>query len=339
VRAARFHCQGEALRVEEVPKPEPEVGWAIVRVMAAGICRTELHFTDDGLLTPAMMPMTLGHEVAGVVERVDGDSPVRAGERAAVHYYGPCGDCPCCRADRGNLCLSPLALLAFLTDGGFAEYVKVPATSLVPLPEEVPFEVGATLGCSAATALHALRTVGQVRAGETVVIHGIGGIGLLMVQLAARLGARVIAVGRTEAKLTGAKAFGAELSVNALREDVSAAIRRATGGLGADLVCELVGSAKSMADSLAALRRRGRLVLVGYSPDSLTVHPIPLVVGELTVIGSVGNTRAELVEVVELTARGQLVALIDSVLPLEEINEALDRVRRGQVMGRVVVRP
>jgi len=340
MRAARFYQVGEPLRVEEVERPAIGRDEALVRVRAAGICHTELHFTDDGLLRPAKVPMTLGHEVAGDVAEIQGGPEgIGVGDRVVVYYYGPCGHCYWCRHGAGNLCSQLRAQLGFISDGGFAEYVKVPATSLVKLPANLSYEEGATLGCSATTAIHAMREMGKVKLGETLAVYGIGGIGLLMVQLGKLMGATVIAISRTHPKLERAKEFGADKIINAVEQDVVKEAREFTHNEGVDAVFELVGVAKSMADSIAMLRKRGRLVFVGYSPDDFKVNPIPLVVGELTVTASVGNTLQELVDVVHLAGAGKLKPTVGATFPLTEINNALDIVRQGKVIGRAVVVP
>lgn len=338
MRAARYYEGETSLKIEEVPRPEPGPGEALVRVRAAGVCHTELHFLD-GLLPPGKSPLTLGHEVAGVVEEAAPEAGVSAGDRVVAYYYAPCGRCVSCRRGWGNLCTDLRGQLGFLTDGGFADYVVVAADSLVALPEGIPFEAGATLGCSATTALHALRTIARVRLGETVMVYGVGGIGLVMVQMAKRMGCRVVAVSRTPAKLDRAAELGADLTVNAAEEDPAAAVREATGGAGADAVFELVGVRETMDAAAAMLGRRGRLVFIGYSRDEFVVSPVNLVIGEQVVTASVGNTLEELQEAVRLAAAGEVRPVVARTFPLEQINEALELLRAGELVGRAVIVP
>jgi propanol-preferring alcohol dehydrogenase len=159
------------------------------------------------------------------------------------------------------------------------------------------------------------------------------------VQVARLRGARVIAVGRTPAKLDKARELGAEHGVRAAAEDVPRRIRELTGGRGADVVFELVATRETMGWSLAALAKRGRLVFVGYSQDDLRVHPIQLVVGEQVVTASVGNTLAELHQAVELVADGRVRTVVDRTLPLDRFQEGLDAVARGALVGRAVLTP
>jgi len=338
MRAARYHGPGDSLRLEEVPIPQPGAGEALVRVRAAGVCHTELHFLS-GVLNLGVAPLTLGHEMAGEVAKVGpGVTSVRPGDRVIVYYYLGCGACHWCRTGQENLCDALVAEYGFVSDGGLAEYVKVPARNLVRLPANLSFEDAATLGCSATTAIHAAG-LARLSPGDVALVYGFGGVGAALVQYCDLAGARVIAVGRSPAKLQLARDLGVEAAIDATREDVPARVRELTEGQGADVVFELIGTAESMPKAVASLRKRGRLVFIGYSQDLLTVSPIQLVVLEAQVLGSVGNTLDELSRAVDLAAAGAIRATIDRVVPLEDVNRVLDDLRQGKVVGRAVVRP
>jgi D-arabinose 1-dehydrogenase-like Zn-dependent alcohol dehydrogenase len=338
MRAARYHGPGDSLCLEEVPIPQPGAGEALVRVRAAGVCHTELHFLS-GVLNLGVAPLTLGHEMAGEVAKVGPEvASVRPGDRVIVYYYVGCGACHWCRTGQENLCDALVAEYGFVSDGGLAEYVKVPARNLVKLPASLSFEEAATLGCSATTAIHAA-SLARLAPGDVALVYGFGGVGAALVQYCDLAGARVIAVGRSPAKLQLARDLGAEAAIDAGREDVPARVRELTGGQGADVVFELVGTAESMPKAVASLRKRGRLVFIGYSQDLLTVSPIQLVILEAQVLGSVGNTLDELTRAVDLAAAGRIRASIDRVVPLEDVNRVLDDLRQGKVVGRAVVRP
>ncbi len=332
--AARFHAAGRPLSLDDVPVPVP--GPDEVRVRAAGVCGTELHFVD-GLYAPARVPMTLGHEAAGTVDAVG--SQVRGwnvGDRAAVYYYLFCGGCRWCLVGRQNLCLEPRGVLAFAADGAFAEHVVVPARCLVRLPEQLTFEQAAPLCCAGTTAVHALAEA-DVAPGEVVVVLGAGGVGLAAVQEAHRRGAVVVAVSRNPARRAAALTAGAVAAV--APQDLAATVSELSGGQGADAVLELAGTTATLELAVGALGRRGRLVLVGYSADTLTVSPLSLVVAEQRIIASVGNTYAELVAAVHLAAAGQLIPPVAATLPLTEVNAALDRLRAGDLAGRFILQP
>jgi propanol-preferring alcohol dehydrogenase len=337
MRAVRFHGVGRPVAVEDVDRPRPGPHDVLIDVAAAGVCGTELHFLD-GLLTPARTPITLGHEVAGVVAEV-GDSVehVDVGDRVAVHYLHACGRCRWCRVGDDHLCDAPLGFLAFATDGGFAEQLVVPASATVRVPDGLDLATAAVLCCSGTTALHAVDMSG-VTAGAAAVIYGTGGVGLALVQVLREAGARPIAVARNPARLALASELGAETTVNAGTEDVAAAIRAATGGAGADVVFELVGTRETSAVALASLGKRGTLVYVGYSFDRVELDPLSLVVPEQRIVTSVGNRRSELVDALDLAARGRLVTRVEQH-PLTEAGRVLDDLRAGRVLGRAVLTP
>jgi len=332
MRAARYHAAHQPLSIDEVPTPEPASDEVRVRVRASGICGTELHFTD-GLYAPVDPPKTLGHEVAGEVDAVgDAVTGVALGDRVVVNYLLFCARCRWCRKGQQHRCVNPRGLFAFVTDGGFAEQVVVPATCVVALPDGIDFAEAAPLCCAGATAVHALG-IARVEAGEIVVVVGAGGVGLALVQVAVDRGARVVAVSRSPEKLEAARSVGAEAAVT---PDGAADAVSALGG--GDVVVETAGTAESLPVSLGLLGRGGRLVLVGYSDAPLEVQPLTLVVDEKSVLTSVGSTPADLAHAVDLAARGRLRVPVDAV-GLGEVNDALARLRRGEVVGRLVVVP
>jgi alcohol dehydrogenase, propanol-preferring len=338
MRAVRYHGPRHPLTLEEIPRPAPGAGEVLVRVTAAGVCHTELHFRS-GLLDLGVAPMTLGHEVVGRIEGVGADVPAtRVGERVILYYYVGCGACRHCRVGDEQLCPALRAEYGFLSDGGYADYAVVPARNAVPLPSSISDVDAAPIGCGVTTAVHAAN-LAELRQGEWAVVYGIGGVGFGLVQLARARGARVVAVGRSARKLALARQLGAEQAIDASREDVAARVRELTGGAGADVVFECVGKAESMTGASASLGRRGRLVFIGYSADSFTVHPIQLVVFEQRVMGSVGATLQELHEAVDLVARGVVRTIVDRTMPLPKFEEALGAVERGEVVGKVVLVP
>jgi propanol-preferring alcohol dehydrogenase len=337
MRAVRFHGSDRPLVVEDIDRPRPGPGDVLIDVVAAGVCGTELHFLD-GLLTPARTPITLGHEVAGVVAEVgEAVDDVAVGDRVAVHYLHACHKCRSCRAGDDHLCDAPLGFLAFVNDGGFAEQVVVPASAAVPVPDGLELAAAATLCCSGTTALHAVDMAG-VRPGACAVVYGTGGVGLALVQVLREAGARPIAVARNPERLALARELGVEDTVNATTEDVAAAVRNATGGAGADVVFELVGTRKTSSAALACLGKRGTLVYVGYSFDTVELNPLSLVVPEQRIVTSVGNRRSELVEALDLAVRGRLHTRITEY-PLEQAGQALEDLRAGRIVGRAVLCP
>lgn len=338
MRAVRYHGPRRPFQMDEVAAPQAGPGEVLVRIGAAGVCHTELHF-ESGLLDLGVAPVTMGHEIAGTVEAVgEGVGNRRVGDRVLLYYYAGCGQCEWCRRGEENLCGSLKAELGFFNDGGYADYVVVPERNAVPLPDNISLEDAAPIGCGVTTAIHACN-LARVSKGDVVAVYGVGAVGYGLIQLARLRGARVLAIGRTQAKLERARALGAEPIRAAEGVDVAKAVRDATGGRGADVVFELVATKETMAASTAMLAKRGRLVFIGYSEDAFTVHPIQLVITEASVMGSVGNTLEELKEAVRLVAAGKVHTLVDRVLPLDAWAEGLDALKNREVVGRVVLKP
>jgi propanol-preferring alcohol dehydrogenase len=233
---------GKPLKLREISIPAVASRDVLVRVEAAGICHSDVHYRA-GISPVGPLPQTLGHEVAGVVEEVgSGVADVRVGDRVCLHYLVTCGECDFCRRGREQFCVKG-EMIGKHRDGGFAEYIAVPARNAVPLPEAISFETGAVLMCSSSTSFHALRKA-QLKAGETVAIFGAGGLGISAVQLARTMGAlTVYAVDIDEEKLRLAEKFGA-IPINAAAGDPVAEITRGTGGKGVDVALEVIGLPK-----------------------------------------------------------------------------------------------
>ncbi len=341
MKAVRLVAVRQPLREQHVPVPTLGDRDVLVRVRAAGICHSDVHYRA-GTSPVSPLPLTLGHEVAGVVEAVGAAvARVRPGDRACLHYLLTCGTCFYCSSGHEQFCPTG-KMLGHHADGGYAEFVAVPERNVVPLPAEVPFEQGATLMCASATSLHALRK-SRLRAGETVAVFGVGGLGQSAVQLARALGALdVFAIDLNPAKLALAQKHGA-VPVNAREKDAVAEVRRLTGGRGVDVALELIGLPQTMRQAVQVLAPLGRAVLVGIGDQALTIDPYREVLGpEAEVIGSNDHLLHELPLVVELARRGalDLSEVVSRTVPLEAgpINAALDDLERfGDAVRTVVV--
>jgi propanol-preferring alcohol dehydrogenase len=239
-----------------------------------------------------------------------------------------------------SICTSPTGQVGFTLEGGYRDRVRVPATNVVPLPDEVAFETGAVLGCSGLTAVHSTRLAG-VGLGTTVVVNGIGGVGLSIVQVARAVGADVIAVADTNAKAQLAHELGAKETVLVVTpEDYRALpeqIRGLTDGRGADFFFELVGTRETIAAGVALLGRAGCFVCIGYTRDHFLADPLVLMDSELRVISSIAGDRQDLEAAIRLAASGRLLVHIDARYSLDEIGVALERLRNREVCGRGVI--
>jgi len=330
---------GRPLEAQEIDDPEPRAGEVRVRVRAAGICHSDAHYRS-GLSPTSHLPLTLGHEIAGVVDRFGpGVTSHREGDRVCLHYVLSCGVCAECANGLETFC-ERYAMLGHHADGGFAELVVVPARNAISLPEEISFEHGAVLMCSSATALHALRRA-RFRAGESVAVFGLGGLGISAIQLAQALGARAVyAVDLREDRLATAKRLGA-IPVNA-SACVPAARIRALVGRGVDVALELVGLPETMRQALLSLGPHGRAALVGLSNRKLEIDPYRELLGpEAELIGVNDHLREELLELIELTREGalDLTAVVTRSVRLHAsaINDVLDELDAFRAEVRTVI--
>jgi propanol-preferring alcohol dehydrogenase len=340
-RAVRLEAPGRPLVDAALDVPSPGPGEILVRVKAAGICHSDAHYRSG--IGSTNHPLTLGHEVAGIVAALgEGVREPRAGERVCLHYLVTCGECRDCRAGREQFCATG-AMIGKDRDGGFADFIRVPARNAHRLPAAIPFEQGAIMMCSSATALHALRKA-RVGRGDGVAIFGIGGLGVSAVQLARALGAEpVFAVDLNPAKLALARRLGAT-PVDAKAADPVQAIRRATGGRGVDAALELIGSARAMEQAVQALAPQGRAALAGLTQERLSIAPYRDLLGrEAEVIGVSDHLATEITELMQFVARGELDPgeAVTRVVPLEAgaINQVLDGLEAFRDDVRCVVRP
>jgi propanol-preferring alcohol dehydrogenase len=338
MRAVRIH-EDLSLRVDEIDDLTPGPGEVLVRIHAAGVCGTDLHILD-GMIKPDPYPMTLGHEAAGVVEGVGDGASFTTGSRVAIYNKIFCGRCEQCLKGRTNICDNEPDQLGFNRDGGDAEYVVVPEENAVPVPDDVDLAAASVLTCAGMTAMHATKLSG-LRLGDTAVVDGIGGVGIIVVQAAAHAGARVIAIGDSEEKLELAKSHGASDGVlvdsQESYETVPDRVRALTDGRGTDVFYELVGTTQTMNAGIRSLAKGGRFVSTGYTDQSLEIHPIEFILPETSFVSTVAATRLDLQDALTLAAAGVLTVPIAARYPLEGINEALDALRRRTVLGRQVL--
>jgi len=333
-KAARLHKFGEPFKLEDVPKPSAGPNEVVLKVKAAGICHTDIHMMD-GML-PLQTPITLGHEIAGEVEEVGPGAERFRGGRFVVHFWSPCGSCRYCLEGRGMQCenLMTRPVYGAFADGGYAEYCKVAADRLVAVPENIPWSFAATLGCAGTTSYHAVKTVGRVKLGEEVGVYGAGGVGMYTIQLAKHSGARVVALGRNEEKLKMAERLGADSVVSASTANVSEEVRKVTNGRGVDVMIDFVADDNSLKNSTDSLANGGRYVLAGLTNKRLSIDPVGFQLRELSLAGTLMGTKNELAATVELAGGGRLRSVATTGFPLEKINEGIESLRKGEIVGR-----
>jgi propanol-preferring alcohol dehydrogenase len=327
MKAIRMVEPGKPLELQQIPIPAAGEEDVLVRVRASGICHSDAHYRA-GRSGMGMLPITLGHEVAGEVEWVGAKvTSVQAGDRVCLHYNISCGDCYYCNSGNEQFCTT-VKMIGHHVDGGYAEYIAMPARNAVPLPDEISFEEGATLMCASATAFHALHR-GRVKDGETVAVFGVGGLGLSAIQLAKALGAvEVYAVDIKQDKLELASEYGA-IPVDGSRTDAVEEIRKLTRGKGVDVALEMIGLPVTMKQTIESLGVLGRAVIVGLSQIPLEIHPYHTLIGyETEVIGSNDHLLQELPVLIDLARRNVLDTshVVSQRIPLdaEKVNQRLD---------------
>ncbi|MBI3966586.1 MAG: Zn-dependent alcohol dehydrogenase [Chloroflexi bacterium] len=355
---------GEPAVVEEVQLDGPRTGEVLVRVAVAGVCHSDLHVVN-GQMPFLPLPLVLGHEGAGIVEEVGpGVTSVKPGDHVILLWRTPCGRCHYCAIGRPAICEKAMHLRAsgLLTDGTsrlsrdgqmlhhfnlcscIAERAVMPEQSLLPIPDDVPLDVAAVIGCAVITGVGAVLTRAKVTPGSTVAVFGVGGVGLSAVMGAALANAtQVIAVDVNDSKLEFSRQFGVTDLVNARAGDPVAQIRDLTGGRGVEYAFECIGVPPVMEQAFNATANGGTTVIVGATAPGTTmsVPTVPLVFQERSLLGAVyGAVRPwrDLPWLIDLFRAGKLPVdrLITHRYPLEQLNEAFAALERGEVARSVL---
>jgi len=322
---------GQPLEIRELDIPEIKDGDVLVAIKAVGICHSDAHYRS-GTAAVSDLPLTLGHEIAGVVERTGSDvGNFREGDRVCLHYLITCGTCRHCKAGREQFCLTG-EMLGKCRNGGFAEYVAVPEENVFLLPDDIPFEHGAIMMCSSATSYHALKKA-RLNDGESVAIFGVGGLGMAAIQLARSFGAsKVYAIDINVPKLTLAEQFGA-IPIDASKKDPIIELSRLTKGEGVDVALELIGLPKTAGQVIESLGLFGRAALVGLDDNPVEVYSYKnLIRKEAEIIGVSDHLAEEIPHLIELVCNGSLdlsSTLTQKIqLSDKEINKVLDGLQK-----------
>ena len=342
MKAVRLVEIGRPLEMHDIPVPEVGSQDVLVKVKAAGICHSDAHYRA-GISPVHPLPMTLGHEVAGVVEEVgETVAGVRPGDRVCLHYMVTCGNCEYCNKGSEQFCTSG-SMIGKYRPGGYAEYICLPARSAFNLPEEIPFEQGAIMMCSSATSYHALQKV-RMKAGETVAIFGVGGLGMSAVQLAYAMGAlQVFGVDINADKLGLAKKYGA-IPINTSQVDAVQEIKRLTYGNGVNVALELIGLPVTMRQAIECIGVFGRIGLVGLNEKIIEINPyVELLAKEAEIIGVSDHLASEIPTLIDYVRTGKLdlskVISYTVSLNADEINDVFDKLDTYSHAGRIVIVP
>ena len=356
MKAAVLYKRNSPVVVEEIDVESPRRGEVMVKVAATGVCHSCYHVVTGTLDYP--LPTVLGDEGAGVVEEVgEGVTLVEPGDHVVLSWAPSCGHCIYCIQGYASVCLTASQIKrGFMPDGttryrkdgkpvhhfarvsSFAEYTVIPQESAIPIDKSVPLDVAALVGCSVTTGVCAATNTARVRPGSSVVVFGVGGIGLNVVQGALLAGAvKIIAVDLMDSRLEMARQFGATHTIDASEVDPIPAIKQLTDDLGADYAFDAIGSATTYEQSILAIRSRGMAVWIGAPPvERISLDGGALFWGEKTVMGSnygSARPRRDMPRILALyqTGRLKLEELITQTYQLEQVNEAFDDMLNGKV--------
>jgi propanol-preferring alcohol dehydrogenase len=326
------------LSIEDVDQPQPDAQEVLVEVEACGVCHSDLHVADGDwpqLVPITKRPLILGHEIAGrVVEKGAAVHHLEVGDRVGVPWVNwTCGECDFCRAGNENLCVKQ-KITGVTVDGGYAEFVKVPASHATRIPDGLSAVDAAPLFCAGVTVYRALKHA-NIQPGQRLAVFGVGGLGHLAVQIGLGLGAIVAAIDVFDEKLAYAKSLGASAALNAATVNVVKELRRA-GGVHTALVTS--ASKKAYDTAFLCVRPTGMLLAVGLPSESICFPPILMAATEVRIQASSVGTREDLQEVLALGAAGK-VRCQTATRPLAQVNEVLEQLRHGQVSGRIVLLP
>ena len=335
MKAAVVRSFGKPLTIEEMPVRRPGKNEILVKVIASGVCHTDLHAANGDWPVKPKLPLIPGHEGLGYVAAIGEDVDyIKEGDIVGVPWlYSACGHCEHCTSGWETLCVSQKNG-GYSVDGGYAEYVIADARYVGHLPSNINFIEMAPILCAGVTVYKGLKET-EVKPGEWVAISGIGGLGHVAVQYAKAMGMYVAAIDVSDDKLELAKKLGAELTVNAKNQDPGEYLKKEThGGVHGALVTAV--SPTAFRQGLSALRRKGTLALNGLPPGSFDLPIFETVLNRWTIRGSIVGTRKDLQEALQFAIEGKVKATVHST-KLEDINTVFDTMKKGEIEGRIVI--
>lgn len=335
MKAAVVHAFGKPLAIEDVPVPVPGVGEVLVKVIACGVCHTDLHAADGDWPVKPTPPFIPGHEVAGIVAALGpGVTGLREGDAVGVAWlHDACLSCEYCETGWETLC-EHQHNTGYSCDGGFAEYVIAAAPFVARLPAGIDFAQMAPILCAGVTTYKGLKET-EARPGEWVAISGVGGLGHVAIQYAKAMGLHVVALDIAPEKLALARATGADIAIDARSPDAVADVLKVTGG-GAHGVLVTAVSPPAFGQALRLVRRKGTVSLVGLPPGDFPTPIFDVVLKRITVRGSIVGTRRDLDEAIAFAAEGKVHAEIRKA-PLDDINTIFADLKAGKIEGRMVL--
>jgi len=325
------------VKLVQIPKPEPGPEDVVVQVLAAGVCRTDLHLLDE-VKAGAHPPLIPGHEIAGRVATIGADVyTAKVGDLVGVHFEQPCGRCRQCRRQRTNLCEDGTTL-GFDAPGGYAEFVLAKQTTILPLPPNFDVAFAAPLGCSGATAYRAVVALGEAEEENLIIIIiGAGGVGLSAIQISKAYNARVFAIEPREEARKAALDSGADRAVGP--GEARPAFRDFAADAGADVVIDFVGTKSTFDLGRSLLGPGGRFVAVAPGRETVDVAASDLVNGGKAYLGAYSSTMADFARAISLAEAGRLRPVVTRKAPLADAADVLNDLRAGKIVGRAVLFP
>lgn len=340
----------EKLSIVDLPDPKPRDTQVLVRIEASGVCHSDIHLWEGGYEGAAgtflkvedrgvKFPITPGHEISGKIEAIgDSVSGFNVGDKVVVYPWIGEGSCPACRVGQENLCDTPRTI-GIYRDGGYSELVLVPNFRYLVKIDNLDINSSASLACSGLTAYNAVKkaTVGP---GESIVIIGAGGLGLMSVQIArATTNSRIVVVDVDDKRLAEAKKLGAHEVVNSSKSDAVQEIKNLTNALGAEAVVDFVNNNRTAPVAINMLRKRGKLVMVGLFGGALELSLPVIPLRGFTITGAYTGSFNDLVELVNLAKTGAMKSVVNRTYKLDDANQALEDLRAGKIVGRAVLNP
>lgn len=336
MKAAVLTSFHQPLDIQEVPVPRIESGEVKLKMLSAGVCSTDLHIRD-GKMPQITLPHIPGHEIIGVACEAARDvTGFDIGKRYLASIDVVCESCFYCRSGRPNLCVNRKRL-GFERQGGFAEYVNVPAKNLVTFPEPLPTAQGAIIPDAVACMFHAIVDQGRVAKDQRIILIGLGGLGFQGLQIASHYGASVIVTSRNPQKVEVGLRLGAQAVCIPHETEITASARKLWGENEADLIIDNIGTAETIALALNLCRRGGKVLVVGYEDFQVPIDLYDLMLNEKELSGVRGSTFQNVLDSVELVKQGFIVPFVSNEYSFEDINQALSDLQNGQVIGRSVI--
>lgn len=334
MKAAVAHKFNSPLTIEEVPIPEINSNQILVKISASGVCHTDLHAVSGDWPVKPTLPFIPGHEGAGTVVAVGSNvTCIKEGDRVGIPWlHTACGHCEFCLSGWETLCLAQKNT-GYSTNGCFAEYVVADPNYVGHLPISLDFAAAASVLCAGVTVYKGIKET-DIKPGQWLIVSGIGGLGHMAVQYAKAMGLNVIAIDIHDQQLELAKQLKADIVINAAQEDPVSRVQKEIKGAHGVLVTAVSTSAFSQA--LNMLRRHGTVALVGLPPGKFDISIFDLVLNRKTVRGSIVGTRQDLAESLAFAAEGK-VKVHYTLDRLENINNVFDKMKNGQIQGRIVL--